>query len=236
MEGPPQYPPPSHGWPPAGGWGSPTPGAGGGPGSPPAPPGAPGGYPPPGGAPSPPASGPASPYGPPSPYGVPTYQVPGPPKKKFPVVPVVIGAAVVVGAAAVLYFTVLKGDGATAGTDTPEGAVRTFIDAAIKGDCNRVFDLLSTDTKNKFKELEDASKGAGAGNINFRELICQAIRDEQAAARAGKVEGVTLKSRDGNRAVVTVSGRDQSGAPDSGDLDMVREAAGWRVDLSQQLS
>lgn len=165
----------------------------------------------------------------------PPFQGLGAPPKKSPVVPLAIGALVVVAVAVGLFLFLGRdkgGGGASGSAGTPEAAVRTFIEAALKGDCETVFGLLSQKTLAAFEQAE-AAASLGGQSFNFREFICTALQQEGAAAQ-GKVESVTLKSQSGDTAVVTVTGIDSGGDRESSDVKCVREGGLWKIDLSEE--
>jgi len=110
--------------------------------------------------------------------------------------------------------------------DNPVDAYTSFSRAVQKGEYKAAFASLSSETQRLLEERADQISQAAAG----------AIRDDPAAltfSTPGRPEPlieVKLMSEDGNRATVIASSSSVSEQ-----IQMVREQAGWKVDLSDAI-
>jgi hypothetical protein len=107
---------------------------------------------------------------------------------------------------------------------SPEGAVRSFLDAVAAGDSAATAESFTAETRQLVAEIESLSREAeprsGQPAIT--------IEDWCRAFCGGNVEGSTLHG-DSATVVVTVEG-------DPNEVPLVHEEDGWKIDLAERLS
>ncbi|MGH7566695.1 MAG: hypothetical protein ACREK2_07680 [Gemmatimonadota bacterium] len=106
---------------------------------------------------------------------------------------------------------------------SPEGSVRSFLDALQARDSVEMAASLTAQTRQLVAEIESLSRRAEAGSGQ----PAITIEDWCRAFCGGNVEGSTLRG-DSATVVVTVEG-------DPNEIPLVREENGWKIDLAERL-
>ncbi len=202
-----QQPPPDQGWgQPAPGPQAPGPGWGGDPGY--------GQQPQPGYGQQPPPG-----YGPPPGFGGP------PPKKSSPLVPILLVVAVV-AAVAVGAFFLLSGDDDSG----PEAAARTYIDAAIAGDCDAMADMVVLHDQTPEQWLATCQSIFATGD-DALDLPPEALEDLPAEVLSMSVDAETDTS-----ATVTVEFRSRGDTTESEPVELTKVDGDWKVNIGEAVS
>ncbi len=106
---------------------------------------------------------------------------------------------------------------------SPEGSVRSFLDALEAQDGAEVAASFTTETRSLVAEVESLSRRAEPASGQ----PAITIQDWCRAFCGGNVEGSTL-SGDSATVIVTVEG-------DPNEIPLVREEDGWKIDLADRL-
>ena len=106
---------------------------------------------------------------------------------------------------------------------SPEGSVRSFLDALAARDSAEVSESFTAETRELVAELESLSRQAEARSGQPAITIDDWCR----AFCGGNVESSTLHG-DSATVVVTVEG-------DANEIPLIREDDGWRIDLAERL-
>jgi hypothetical protein len=110
--------------------------------------------------------------------------------------------------------------------DTPQNAYTSFHELVRRGEFKQAFGALSQGTRDAFTARAQALKDASGGNVKSEPYELFFMN----SAPPADVAEITLVREEGDVATVRVLSSGQAR-----EVRMVREASGWKIDLSDSL-